>query len=45
MLKNVERGKYFRIVADVCIDGESLVKALTETRLAKFYDEGKEPEW
>jgi len=25
-LKNMERGKYFRIAADVIVDGESLVE-------------------
>jgi len=40
-LKNIERGKYFRIVADVFVDGESLADILIETGLAVPYDGGK----
>ena len=29
-LKNMERGKYFRIAADVYVDGESLADMLIE---------------
>ena len=31
-LKNMERGKYFRIAADVIVDGESLADMLIEAR-------------
>ncbi len=44
-LRNIKRGKYFRIVADVYIDGKSLGKALLNARLAKPYDGGKKPRW
>jgi len=40
-LKNIERGKYFRIVADVFVDGESLADELIEAGLAVPYDGGK----
>ena len=46
VLKNLERGKYFRVVAEVWIDGESLGETLKEEGLAKDYDgEGARPEW
>ena len=45
-LKNIERGKYFRIVADVFVDGESLADELIETGLAVAYDGGtKVKDW
>ena len=45
-LKNIERGKYFRIVADVIVDGESLADILIETGLAVPYDGGtKGKDW
>ena len=45
-LRNVQRGKYFRVVAEVWIDGESLADTLTAEGLAKDYDgEGARPEW
>jgi len=40
-LKNIERGKYFRIVADVFVDGESLADELIEAGIAVPYDGGK----
>ena len=40
-LKNMERGKYFRIAADVIVDGESLVDMLIEAGMAVRYDGGK----
>ena len=40
-LKNIERGKYFRIVADVFVDGESLADELIEAGMAVWYDGGK----
>jgi len=45
-LKNIERGKYFRIVADVFVDGESLADELIEAGMAVPYDGGKkEKDW
>ena len=40
-LKNMERGKYFRIAADVLIDGEDLGDMLVEAGVAVRYDGGK----
>ena len=40
-LKNMGRGKYFRIVADVFVDGESLADILIETGMAIRYNGGK----
>ena len=40
-LKNMERGKYFRIAADVYVDGESLGDMLIEAGVAVRYDGGK----
>ena len=40
-LKNMERGKYFRIAADVLVDGEDLGNMLIEAGLAVKYDGGK----
>lgn len=45
-LRNPQRGKYFRIVSDVWIDGQSLADMLKAKGLAKDYDgEGARPEW
>ena len=45
-LRNAQRGKYFRVVAEVWIDGESLADTLKAEGLAKDYDgEGARPEW
>jgi micrococcal nuclease len=40
-LKNMERGKYFRIAADVLVDGENLADMLIEAGVAVRYDGGK----
>ena len=40
-LKNMKRGKYFRIAADVIIDGENLADMLIEAGMAIRYDGGK----
>ena len=40
-LKNMERGKYFRIAADVLVDGEDLGDMLVEAGVAVSYDGGK----
>ena len=44
-LRNVERGQYFRIVADVMVDGVSLGERLIEAGLARRYDGGKRKGW
>ena len=45
-LKNPQRDKYFRVLAEVWIDGESLGEKLKSDGLAKEYDgEGARPEW
>ena len=41
VLKNMERGKYFRIAADVVVDGESLADLLVEAGVAVPYGGGK----
>ena len=40
-LKNMEREKYFRVVADVIVDGENLADVLIEAGIALKYDGGK----
>jgi len=40
-LKNIERGKYFRIAADVFVDGENLSEILIEAGMAVPYGGGK----
>ena len=40
-LKNMQRGKYFRIATDVVVDGESLGDMLVEAGMAVRYDGGK----
>lgn len=44
-LRNMKRGKYFRIVADVFVDGENLGQELLQKGLAKPYDGGKKTKW
>jgi len=44
-LKNMYRGKYFRIVAEVWIDGVNLGDELIKAGLAHKYDGGKKVEW
>ena len=44
-LRNMKRGKYFRIVADVYIDDVSIADILIKNGLAKPYDGGKKPKW
>jgi micrococcal nuclease len=41
ILKNMERGKYFRIAADVIVDGENLADMLIEAGVAIKYSGGK----
>ena len=40
-LKNMKRGKYFRIAADIYIDGENLSEVLVGVGMAIRYDGGK----
>ena len=44
-LTNVETDKYFRLVADVYIDGENLSNTLIAKGLARTYDGGKRAGW
>ena len=44
-LTNMQRGKYFRILANVIIDGESLADSLLKNGLARRYDGGKRGGW
>ena len=45
-LRNPQRGKYFRILADVYVDGASLAQILKDEGLAKAYDgKGAKPTW
>lgn len=44
-LRNIERGKYFRILADVYTDGKSLAEGLIKSGHARVYDGGKRLGW
>jgi micrococcal nuclease len=44
-LTKLQRGKYFRVVADVMIDGVSLEQELLENKLAYKYTGGKKSSW
>jgi len=44
-LRNIQRGKYFRILADVYIDGKSLAEGLIKAGHARVYDGGKRMGW
>ena len=44
-LTKLQRGKYFRVVADVMIDGVSLETELLENKLAYKYTGGKKSSW
>jgi micrococcal nuclease len=44
-LRNVKRGKYFRIVADVYVDGKSLTSSLVNHGLGMRYDGGTKVKW
>lgn len=44
-LHHVRRGKYFRLVAEVEVDGEDLSTALLDAGLAKPYDGRRKPQW
>ena len=44
-LRNMKRGKYFRIVADVYVDGKNLAKALIKKGLGVQYHNGAKMRW
>lgn len=44
-LKNIKRGKYFRLVADVYVDGVSISGILIDKGLAVEYDGRTKIEW
>ena len=44
-LTNLQRGKYFRVVANVVVDGVSLEQELLDNELAYRYDGGKKLKW
>lgn len=45
LLKNLERGKYFRVIAEVYVDGQNLGEELLKEGLAVKYDGGKRKNW
>jgi endonuclease YncB( thermonuclease family) len=44
-LTKLQRGKYFRVVANVLLDGVSLEQELLENKLAYKYTGGKKSSW
>ncbi len=44
-LRNIKRGKYFRILAEVYVDNQSLAEALISAHHARVYDGGKRLSW
>ncbi len=44
-LQNIQRGKYFRILADVYVDGLNLAELLISSGHARPYDGGKRAGW
>ena len=44
-LTNLQRGKYFRVVANVVVDGVSLEQELLDNKLAYEYYGGKKLSW
>ena len=44
-LRNIKRGKYFRILADVYVDGISIGDELIRNNLALKYDGGTKIDW
>ncbi len=44
-LTNLQRGKYFRVVANVLVDGVSLERELLDNELAYEYSGGKKLSW
>jgi len=44
-LRNIKRGKYFRLLADVYVDGHNLAAYLIEKGQARPYHGGKRKDW
>jgi len=44
-LRKLERGKYFRILAEVYVDGQNLAEMLISKQLARPYAGGKRRSW
>lgn len=44
-ISNMDRGKYFRIVADVYVDGSSLAQMLIDAGHGRAYDGGRRLSW
>lgn len=44
-LRNLRRGKYFRIIAEVYVDGKSFSRLMIKSGMAKEYFGGKRPKW
>ena len=44
-LRNIQRGKYFRILANVFLDGNNLANSLIKSGHARLYDGGKRIGW
>ena len=44
-LRNIQRGKYFRLIADVYIDDVSLAERIIDAGYARRYDGGKRLGW
>ena len=44
-LRNIQRGKYFRILANVYLDGNNLANSLIQSGHARAYDGGKRLGW
>ena len=44
-LRNIQRGKYFRIVGELYIDGENMSNNLIRRKLAYHYNGGKKRSW
>ncbi|ABC28824.1 Micrococcal nuclease-like protein [Hahella chejuensis KCTC 2396] len=44
-LENIQRDKYFRVLADVVADGESLGQSLIKEKLAVPYEGGTKIDW
>ncbi len=45
ILKNIKRDKYFRLNADVIVDGKNLGDELLKNKLALPYNGNKKPKW
>jgi endonuclease YncB( thermonuclease family) len=45
VLQNIQRGKYFRIVADVILDGKNINQELIDKKMAYSYYKGRKNDW